>query len=109
MRCVPSSTSSSSATAVASPSGRSSTVHCAEAATSEMNAITYALLAVLAVETGDHRLAEGHLRTAQRHGRPTARRDRQLVEIAALVVKGERDRAKDLSFEHESDFPDDAA
>jgi uncharacterized membrane protein len=71
------------------------------------SAVAYALLAVLAVEAGDHLLAEGHLRTAFRHGRATARRERQLVEIAALIVNGERDRAKDLSFEHESDFPDD--
>jgi hypothetical protein len=70
-------------------------------------AIAYALLAVLAVEAGDRPLAEGHLRAAERQGRSTARRERQLVEIAALVVSGERDRARDLSFEHESDFPDD--
>jgi hypothetical protein len=74
-----------------------------------MNAVTYALLAVLAVEAGDRLLAEGHLVTAQRHSRATARRERQLVEIAALIVQGERERAKGLSFEHESDFPADKA
>jgi hypothetical protein len=72
-----------------------------------MNAITYALLAVIARAAGDHASAEHHLRAAQRHSRATARRDRQLVEIASLIVAGEQDRARGLSFEHESEFPAD--
>jgi hypothetical protein len=72
-----------------------------------MNAVTYALLAVVAVEAGDHLRAEDHIRAAQRHSRATARRDRQLIEIASLVVRGERDRARGLSFEHGAEFHDD--
>jgi hypothetical protein len=37
----------------------------------------------------------------------SARRERQLVEIAALIVAGERERARGLSFEHTSEFPSD--
>ena len=37
-----------------------------------------------------------------------ARRERQLVEIAALVVKGQHNRAEGLSFEHGAEFTDDA-
>jgi hypothetical protein len=37
-----------------------------------------------------------------------ARRDRQLVEIAALMVAGESERARGLTFEHGAEFPDDA-
>ena len=73
-----------------------------------MNAVTYALLAVIAVEAGDHIQAECHLRAAQRYSRANARRERQLVEIAALIVRGDLDRACGLSFEHAAEFPDDA-
>jgi hypothetical protein len=72
-----------------------------------MNAVTFAVLAVVAREVGDHAAADDHLRSAQRHSRNAARRQRQLVEIAALIVAGEHQRARDLSFEHTSDFPAD--
>jgi hypothetical protein len=73
-----------------------------------MNAVTYALLAVLAVEAGDRGQAECHLRAAQQHSRATARRQRQVVEIAGLVVRGDADRARGLSFEHGVEFPEDS-
>jgi hypothetical protein len=73
-----------------------------------MNAVTYALLAVIAGAAGDQSGAETHLRAAQCHSRATARRDRQLVEIASLLVAGEVDRARGLTFEHRAEFPADA-
>ena len=73
-----------------------------------MNAVTYALLAVIARAAGDQPGAEAHLRAAQRHSRTMARRDRQLVEIASLLVVGEHERARGLTFEHGSEFPADA-
>ena len=36
-----------------------------------------------------------------------ARRERQLIEIATLIVTGARARARDLSFEHVAEFPED--
>ena len=71
--------------------------------------IAHALLAVMAADDGDD--APRPRRTspdAQRHARATARRDRQVVEIAALVVAGRRERAAGLALEHTSEFPDDA-
>ena len=55
-----------------------------------MSAIEHALLAVMAADDGDAATAEGHISSAQRYARITARRDRQIVEIAALVVAGHR-------------------
>lgn len=72
-----------------------------------MTAITFAFLAVFATEIGDHRAATDHLQSAQRHSRKAARRERQLVEIAALIVAGDHERARGLSFEHTSEFPSD--
>jgi hypothetical protein len=72
-----------------------------------MNAVTYALLAVIARSAGDQPGAEAHLRAAQRHSRAMARRERQLVEIASLLVDGQNDRARGLTFEHGSEFPED--
>ena len=72
-----------------------------------MNAITYALLAVIARAAGDQSVAEENLRAAQRHSRAVARSERQLVEIASLIVAGEAERARGLSFEHSSEFPGD--
>ena len=73
----------------------------------DMNAVTYALLAVIARAAGDQSGAEEHLRVAQRHSRAVARRERQLVEIASLIVVGEHERARGLCFEHSSEFPSD--
>ena len=72
-----------------------------------MNAVTLVVLAVLATEVGDHSAADKHLEAARRYSRTSARRDRQLVEIAALIMSGEHQHARDLSFVHTSEFPAD--
>jgi hypothetical protein len=71
-------------------------------------AIEHALLAVLAARDGDDVTAAGHITTAQHQRRATARRERQLVEIAALVVTGDSARAAGLALEHIVEFPEDA-
>jgi hypothetical protein len=73
-----------------------------------MSAIDHALLAVMAAGHGDATAAEVHIACAQREVRTTARRDRQIVQIAALVVAGTRERAAGLTLEHTAEFPDDA-
>jgi len=73
-----------------------------------MNAIEHALMAVMAANGGDSTVAQGHLSVAQRHARATARRERQIVEIAALVIAGDAERAAGLALEHTAEFPDDA-
>jgi hypothetical protein len=74
-----------------------------------MSAIASALLAAVAMEDGDAAGARAHLSGAQRAARASARRDRQIVEIAALVVTGDRGRAAGLAVEHAAEFPEDAA
>ncbi|MBA2281915.1 MAG: hypothetical protein H0W25_11895 [Acidimicrobiia bacterium] len=71
-------------------------------------AIEHALLAVMAAHGGDDVTAAGHIARAHQQSRSTARRERQVVEIAALVVCGDRDRAVGLALEHAAEFPDDA-
>jgi hypothetical protein len=71
-------------------------------------AIEDALLAVLAACGGDRACADGLISRAQEHARATARRERQVVQIAALVVAGDRVRAAGLALEHAVEFPDDA-
>jgi hypothetical protein len=73
-----------------------------------MNAIEHALLAVMAADSGDTTTAREQLARAQRHARTTARRERQIVQIAALIVSGGRERAAGLTLEHTAEFPDDA-
>ena len=73
-----------------------------------MNAIEHALLAVLAANHGDRPAALEHISRAQLHARATARRERQVVEIAALVVAGDSARAAGLALEHTAEFPGDA-
>ena len=73
-----------------------------------MNAIEHALLAVMAAHGGDATAARDHIACAQRDARATARRQRQIVEIAALIVAGDRARAAGLTLEHTSEFPGDA-
>lgn len=73
-----------------------------------MNAIAHALLAIMASADGDGLAAREHISSAQRQARATARRDRQVVEIAALAVAGQRDRAAGLAVVHTAEFPDDA-
>jgi hypothetical protein len=71
-------------------------------------AIEQALLAVMAANGGDSGAARGHLSQAQQCARATARRERQIVEIAALVIADDGERAAGLSLEHTAEFPDDA-
>ena len=73
-----------------------------------MSAIEHALLAVTAARGGDRDTAGGHISRAQQQTRATARRERQVVEIAALVVAGHRARAVGLALEHTAEFPGDA-
>jgi hypothetical protein len=66
------------------------------------------LLASVAANAGDAPTAQAHLADARGTARRTARRDRQLVEIAALVVAGHGARAAGLAVEHAAAFPEDA-
>jgi hypothetical protein len=70
-------------------------------------AIEQALRAVTAAAGGDTHAAQEHISDAQRHARSTARRERQIVEIAALTVAGDVERAAGLALEHTAQFPDD--
>jgi len=70
---------------------------------------THALLAVLAQDGGDADAARAHLAEAERRSRSTARRERQIVEIAGLVVAGRLARATDLALIHTAEYPDDVA
>jgi hypothetical protein len=71
-------------------------------------AIEHALLAVMATRGGDATDAARHIARAQVHVRSRARRERQVVEIAALVVAGHHGRAVGLALEHGVEYPDDA-
>lgn len=62
----------------------------------------------MAARGGDDLTATGHIAQAQEQTRATARRERQNVEIAALVVAGDPARAVGLALEHPLEFPDDA-
>ena len=73
-----------------------------------MSAIEHALLAVLAADSGDTVTAQGHIADATQLTRTTARRQRQVVEIAALAVTGQAIRAAGLALEHAREFPSDA-
>ena len=72
-----------------------------------MTAIQQALLALIAAAGGDAVTAQEHVARAQRDARAAARRERQIVEIAALVIAGQRERAEGLSREHAVEFPGD--
>lgn len=72
-----------------------------------MSAVEHALLAVCAADSGDTLAAHRHIARAQQQTRTTARRDRQLVEIAALAVTGRALRAAGLALEHTREFPSD--
>jgi len=74
----------------------------------QMSALEHALLAVMAGQGGDRVTADGHISRAQQQTRATARRERQVVEIAALVIAGDRARAASLALEHTVEFPGDA-
>ena len=73
-----------------------------------MSTIEHVLLAVMAARGGDSVTAHDHIALAQQQTRTTARRERQIVEIAAHVVAGHRSRAAGLALEHTSEFPRDA-
>jgi hypothetical protein len=73
-----------------------------------MSAIEHALLAVLAAGGGDAVVAQGLLSRAREETRTAARRERQVVEIASLVVAGDAARAAGLAYEHLAEFPGDA-
>lgn len=68
-----------------------------------------ALLAIAAMDDGDHASAQVHIAAAQWRARTLTRRDRQVVEIAALAVAGHRARAIGLALEHAAEFATDAA
>jgi len=72
-----------------------------------VNPIEHALLAVMAASNGDTTTAREQISQAQRHARATARRERQIVQIAALVVGGAHERAAGLTLEHTTQFPED--
>lgn len=72
-----------------------------------MSATEHALLAVLALDAGRVETAEQHISLARQEARATARRDRQVVEIASLVIRGDRRRAAGLAAEHTFEFPHD--
>jgi hypothetical protein len=72
------------------------------------DAIEHALLAVMAANGGDHAEAQAHIARAQGHARASARRDRQIVEVAALVITNCGERAAGLGLEHTAEFPEDA-
>ena len=71
------------------------------------NAIEHALMAVMAARGGETTVSQDHLSVAARHARATARRERQIVQIAALVIAGDAARAAGLTLEHLAEFPDD--
>jgi hypothetical protein len=73
-----------------------------------MNPIDDALLAVLASIAGDEADAHHHLEAARQHSQAAARRHRQVVEIAGLIIGGARDRARGLALVHAAEFPQDA-
>ena len=70
--------------------------------------IELALLAVMATVAGDTDAALANITAAQRQSRAGARRHRQIVEIAALVVAGRGQRAGDLALVHRAEFAGDA-
>jgi hypothetical protein len=73
-----------------------------------MNAVEHALLALVAARGGDAAAAQDHLARARGETQATARRHRQIVEIATLIVAGNTGRAGGLAVVHTSEFPEDA-
>ena len=67
-----------------------------------------ALCAVASARAGDAAEAAKHIRRALAAGRPSTRRDRQLLQIAALITAGDTQRAAGLALEHAVAFPADA-
>lgn len=73
-----------------------------------MDPISDALLAVTASTAGNATEAQTHLAAARAHTQAHARRCRQVVEIAGLVVSGAHERAEGLALLHVAEFPNDA-
>jgi hypothetical protein len=73
-----------------------------------MNPIADALLAVMANVAGDTSEAHKHLEAARHQARTAARRQRQVVEIAGLLVGGHHERAEGLALIHTAEFPKDS-
>lgn len=73
-----------------------------------MNPIDDAIRAVQASIRGDRNAAHRHLDAAQQHSQAAARRHRQLVEIAGLVVACAYERAEGLALVHVGEFSEDA-
>ena len=65
------------------------------------------VLAVMASRAGDTTDAHMHLEAARRQSQASARRHRQIVEIAGLVVAGSFERAEGLALLHAAEFPAD--
>ena len=74
-----------------------------------MDPTTPALLGDFAADRGDDDDEEVQAIAAQRPSRSGTRRARQIAEITALVVAGDRERAAGLALEHLAEFPADAA
>ena len=70
--------------------------------------IAAALRAVMANDLGDTAAAREHLLAAQRQSQSVVRRQRQVLEIAKLVVDGAAERAAGLALVHTAEFPRDA-
>ena len=66
------------------------------------------LLAIRAAEAGDSAAALVHISKAKAQSRAAARRQRQIVEIAALIVAEQDGRAAGLALVHLAEFPGDA-
>ena len=64
--------------------------------------------AVASARAGDVAEAAEQIRRAQAAGQSSTRRDRQLLEIAALIIVGNTQRAAGLALEHAAAFPADA-
>jgi len=77
----------------------------AAAPPSPADPIAAALLAVIASVEGDAAAAERHLLAAREQSRSAVRRQRQILEIAKLVVEGTSERADGLALVHIAEFP----
>ncbi len=82
--------------------------HRAAGSPSPADPIAAALVAVMAKVEGDSAAAQQHLLAAQRQSQSAVRRQRQVLEIAKLVVDGATERAVGLALEHAAQFPHDA-
>ena len=82
--------------------------HRAAGSPSPADPIAAALLAVEANVAGDATAAQQLLVAAQQQSQSAVRRQRQVLEIARLVVDGATERAAGLALEHAAQFRHDA-